>query len=628
MKGRYFIDFKKVPAEIKDGLLEIKKDGYPVVFSRSGAVKELYFSPVSNGDVEGGFDIIKGEKGIDINYNRITEAFRALGVLFGMNIKDEYRERTNFKMLGVMLDASRNGVLTVDNIKLLLRRFALMGINTLMLYTEDTYEVEGEPFFGYLRGRYTKEELKEVDAYAEKFGIEMFPCIQTLGHLQQMLQWSVYKNISDTNDILLVGKEETYKLLEKMITSASYPYRSKRIHIGMDEADMVGTGQYKKLYGERDKFEIMNEHLERVVDICRGLGLRPMIWDDMYFRLGSKTHHYYDLDVKISEEVVKNIPEDVDFVYWDYFHTDCDFYSKFIDIHRDVLGKEPIVAPGAWNWNRFWANMPFAYMTVEPCMKACRDKGIKEVFITAWGDNGMENDIYSVLPVVQFFTEMAYVGGIDRKALKEKFMGSCRTDIEYYERASSIDTIPITKKGEIPPNCSKWLLWNDTFIGLFEPWIEKQILGRKYEKLAGFLKKGIGKEALSKRLIFPYQISRVLAIKCEIRRKLVMAYRNKDKKKLNKLLDEEVKSLIKETRKLWIIHRDMWLDTYKPFGLEVIEKRYGGLIARLESLEDRIEKYIKGEIGSIPEFETELLQLEDDYRVWFYRTIATPSAIF
>ena len=37
------------------------------------------------------------------------------------------------------------------------------------------------------------------------------------------------------------------------------------------------------------------------------------------------------------------------------------------------------------------------------------------------------------------------------------------------------------------------------------------------------------------------------------------------------------------------------------FGLEVIEIRYGGLMARLESLIDYIDDFISGDIDTIPE---------------------------
>ena len=45
---------------------------------------------------------------------------------------------------------------------------ASLGYNTLLLYTEDTYEVPDEPYFGYMRGRYSQAELRELDAYAKK----------------------------------------------------------------------------------------------------------------------------------------------------------------------------------------------------------------------------------------------------------------------------------------------------------------------------------------------------------------------------------------------------------------------------------------------------------------------------
>ena len=63
-------------------------------------------------------------------------------------------------MFGVMIDCSRNAVMNVPTVKRFCDIIAKMGYNTLMLYTEDTYEVDNQPYFGYLRGRYSKEEIK------------------------------------------------------------------------------------------------------------------------------------------------------------------------------------------------------------------------------------------------------------------------------------------------------------------------------------------------------------------------------------------------------------------------------------------------------------------------------------
>jgi hypothetical protein len=51
-----------------------------------------------------------------------------------------------------MVDCSRGAVLKVDTVCYLLRQCALYGLNTMQLYTEDTYKINDEPFFGYGRG--------------------------------------------------------------------------------------------------------------------------------------------------------------------------------------------------------------------------------------------------------------------------------------------------------------------------------------------------------------------------------------------------------------------------------------------------------------------------------------------
>ncbi len=178
----------------------------------------------------------------EINFEKEIHFFRALGLWlenFQKGKEFELTEEPQFDMNGAMLDASRNGVLNVDEIQNLLRKMAVMGLNVLMVYTEDTYEVQEYPYFGYMRGRYTVQELKSCDEYAANLGIEMIPCIQTLAHLTEALKWNYASGMRDTADILLVGEPETYQFLEKIITAATKPFQSKRIHIGMDEAHPV-----------------------------------------------------------------------------------------------------------------------------------------------------------------------------------------------------------------------------------------------------------------------------------------------------------------------------------------------------------------------------------------------------
>jgi hypothetical protein len=113
------------------------------------------------------------------------------------------------KRFGLMLDMSRNAVMKPEELKKFAALIKSFGYNMIQLYTEDTYEVDGEPYLGYMRGRYTQKELSDIVEYCESIGIEVIPCIQTLAHLNQAFMWRKYKDIRDTGDILLAGDERT-----------------------------------------------------------------------------------------------------------------------------------------------------------------------------------------------------------------------------------------------------------------------------------------------------------------------------------------------------------------------------------------------------------------------------------
>ena len=72
-------------------------------------------------------------------------------------------------------------------------------------------------------------------------GIEVIPCIQTLGHLATTIRWRYAAKMSDTSDTLYIGAPETYEFIDKMFKSTSSCLRSRRIHIGLDEAIGIGT---------------------------------------------------------------------------------------------------------------------------------------------------------------------------------------------------------------------------------------------------------------------------------------------------------------------------------------------------------------------------------------------------
>ncbi len=595
----FTIDFTTCPAELHDGLNEVivhRND-------RFGSGTVLKFESGNTG-----LNISVTGDNITIKYGTKSDAFRALGcVLGGMTTAQQI---SSFNMLGAMVDVSRNGVLTVSAAKDFLRCCALMGLNMIMLYSEDTYEVPGEPFFGYLRGRYSQVELKELDDYAFNLGIEMIPCIQTLAHLEQIMQWPVYEDRRDIGGVLIAEEDATYELVKKLITAASTPFRTRRIHLGMDEAWGLGTGEFKNRHGEKSGFEIMNTHLTRVKAICAELGVTPMIWGDMYIHLASTTGNIYDYNSKIPQEVIDKIPTGIDLVYWDYYHTATSDYEQGIDLYQQ-LGAPLLMAGGGWTWNHLWAHLPYAFAATNACMTACKNKGLKDYFITLWGDDGMECDVFSALPALQLAAEHAYNNKVCNQTLAENFLGACDGDIEAFFTASKIDYLADRHDGSKgPDNMSKWLLWQDPLLSITDPNIDVD-LQKYYADIANKLEIAMDKTGLNQRLAYPAAIARALSLKVNLRRNLHNAYITGDKNSLRILLNTDVAETCKAVDLLWRCHRDVWMNTYSPFGWEVIELRYGGIRTRLATMTERLEAYLCGKLTTIPELEVELLKIWD-----------------
>lgn len=153
--------------------------------------------------VDRGLCVEKNGNEIRIGYSDRRSLIRSIGILAERRSDGCYEARENpkYDTLGAMPDASRNAVPKVETVKRLCRLLALEGYNAIMLYTEDTYELEGYPYFGHLRGRYSGEELREMDAYAASLGLEMIPCIQTLAHLNALFEWPLMEYLRDCNDI-------------------------------------------------------------------------------------------------------------------------------------------------------------------------------------------------------------------------------------------------------------------------------------------------------------------------------------------------------------------------------------------------------------------------------------------
>ena len=528
-----------------------------------------------------------------------------------------------YRRFGTMIDCSRNAVMKVETVKKWIDITSDMGYNTVMLYMEDTYEVKNNPYFGYGRGRYSREELKEIDAYAVENGMEFIPCIQTLAHLNAIVNWPVYKDMVDCDDILRVGDERVYTLIDDMFSSLSDCITTRHINIGMDEAHMIGRGKYYDLHGDCDRTKLLVAHVHRVSKIAEKYGFTISMWSDMFFRIASKGE-YYNTDFEVSDDVKKLIPENVELVYWDYYSHDKKRYDHMLKAHNKIKDNTWF-AGGAWCWMGFAPYNKMSINNTKAALFGCEKHNIKDVFLTLWGDDGGECSRFATLPALFYISEMVK-GNKSVKSIKEKFKKKYGIS---FDRFMLLD---LTTK-DVDVNPSKYILFNDLFNQRLDSIIkdgtsaEFKSLSKKLTLLRNDEKFGYLFNTLS-------ELCNVVSLKADLGKEIRTAYTKKDIECLKKAI-KACKQLIKSMKAFYAAYKEQWMLENKGHGFDVHDIRIGGMIARTEHCTDRLNDFVNGTIDRIEELEGEVLDyfgrgtdyVQEDVALNSFKSIFTANVL-
>ncbi len=504
-----------------------------------------------------------------------------------------------YNHFGVMLDCSRNAVMKPSEVMKFIDCLEKMGYNALELYAEDTYKINGEPYAGYMRGAYSKEEIKAIDAYAAAHGIELIPCVQTLAHFTNLVKLPQYSDIVDVNDILLIDEPRTYEFIENIFKTLSESFTSRNVNIGMDEAHMVGLGKYLDKHGYKNRFELLIKHLSRVADIAKKYGFKPHMWSDMFCRLANGGS--YSVDKRIDPQALKNLPDNIELAYWDYYKTNKETYDKFFDFHKD-FNRNIWFAGGAWTWTGFAPRSTHTLKTMRPAMESVISNGIKDVLITMWGDNGAECSYYAALPLL-YAVKQYSEGNFDEKSIKEGFAELFGLDFDGFMLLEGPD---MNFDSGLP---CKHLLFSDCFLGQIDLFVQENP-NIDYNKMARNIKKA-GEKAGEYTYVFDSisSLCRVLEVKKNLGILTRKYYAANDKESL-KALTKRYDLCIRKLKAFYNDFKTLWFKENKSFGWEVQDARLGGLACRLQSCKDIINDYVDGRLSNIDELDEPLLPFD------------------
>ncbi|WP_025724513.1 beta-N-acetylhexosaminidase [Acholeplasma granularum] len=524
--------------------------------------------------------------GVTLFYKNIPSALLFLKhyELTGEKLVDD-----GFKVKGTMIDLSRNAVFKVDYFKSVILKQALLGFNEIWLYMEDVFELENYPKFGYLRGKYTLEDIKELDNYANSLGVSLIPCIQTLGHMSQFLRWPSSSKLKDQNDVLLVS-DHTYDFLNDILNFCKNAFTTNKIHIGMDETFGFSFGQYYKKFGFKDPENLFLEHLNKVYSLAKTKGFDEILmWSDMFFRHRSKTEYYYDTTITFEDEFINKLPKDITMVYWDYYNHKPEIYEKMI-INHQKMNRKVIMASGTWIWTRLAYDQVKTLNTATHAIKMSKKHGVSDIIFTQWNDDGAYCDYDTSFLGLFDVTQVMHDGMLD-----EKYLGSIHEkDFDTLKKVSQISHLGFNAVN---------LLWDDLLLGIYL----NNLVGYNAEALTPLIKNVENYIESIRNLNYPHYIylANMLKNKLELRKMLLNGYFNTHEfLGVDKVL-EDFKHNLLETLKSF---EDNWLSKNKVFGLEVLQNRIFSQLRRADFYKQIVSNYNKGDV--IAYLEEKLLEEE------------------
>lgn len=282
-----------------------------------------------------------------------------------------------YKIRGISDDISRGQISTLDDFKHIIRQLAAYKINFYLPYIEDMFSFDKYPEIGQGRGALTKDEARELVAYAKKYQIEIVPIFECLGHQERMLRIPALNHLAERPEnpwCLSPVVDEVYSFLADCIQELAEVFPSPYFCIGCDETDDLGKGKSKDLAQKIGKDGVFAQHILKVKEIVDRFGKQTWMYADMPFNL-----EYPNLLAKL--------PKDIVMINWIYIPA-----ADYARAHAiQSSGYPQIVSPALHNWGRIFPDFDTASRNVNHLLNVGYKTGAIGAIQSSWGDGGCEN---------------------------------------------------------------------------------------------------------------------------------------------------------------------------------------------------------------------------------------------
>jgi len=270
---------------------------------------------------------------------------------------------------GTMVDMSEGPLLRVADIKRQIDLMARWKNNQYYFYNETSIALDGLP--PAAPGvRFTKNEVREIVAYARTRHIDVVPCLELYGHLHDLFRREQYSGLADFPHGVEFNPADpqVQKLIANWVQQYTELFPSPFVHIGFDETWQLQQAAAK---GAGAPAAIFLQQLKNVSGLFQQHGKTILAWADIMVKI---------------PDIVKQLPPGIIAVAWWYEPQPDPEYKRWIG--PLVSNHVPyLVAPGVNGWSEIAPDYNLTFENIDTFVAAGRRSGAMGVMNTVWSDD-------------------------------------------------------------------------------------------------------------------------------------------------------------------------------------------------------------------------------------------------
>ncbi len=267
---------------------------------------------------------------------------------------------------GTMVDMSHGPLPTEEEVRRQLDLLARYKGNQYYFYNEASIELEGYRLVNP-KGRFTREQVRRLVAYARERHIDVIPCLELYGHLHDLFRLerfsdlAVFPHAGEFNPTNPKVKE----LLANWVEQFARLFPSPFVHVGFDETWQIGNLAKQ---GHMTPAKLFVEQLKNVATLFQQRGKQVMAWADVMI-------HY--------PEIISEMPPGIVAIPWTYEPEKT--YQPFLG-PLDKNHIPYVVATGVHCWDEISTDLDLTFANIDAFLKAGRHAKALGIINTVWTD--------------------------------------------------------------------------------------------------------------------------------------------------------------------------------------------------------------------------------------------------